>query len=85
MNVRAVACVLAALACAQLGGAQQGLDDIVTMINEKDKNVTCMDKTRLDWDKYTKEQKLEQELEKNRKDGFLAKKKFLDEVGELEY
>lgn len=39
----------------------------------------------MDWSKYTKEEKLEEQLEKNRKDGFLAKKRFLDEVIEREY
>ncbi len=39
----------------------------------------------MDWSKYTKEEKIEDELEKNRKDGYLAKKKFLEEVGEKEY
>jgi hypothetical protein len=33
-----------------------------------------MQKTRMDWDKYTKEEKLEDELELNRKDGYLVKK-----------
>jgi len=32
-----------------------------------------------------KEKKIEEELEKNRKDGYLVKKKFLDEVEEREY
>lgn len=44
-----------------------------------------MQKTRIDWDKYTKEEKLEAELEHNRKDGYLQKKQFLDIVGEREY
>ena len=39
----------------------------------------------MDWERHTKEQKLETELEKNRKDGFLAKKRFIDNVSELEY
>ena len=55
------------------------------MIGDKDKNVSCMDKSKIDWEKYTKEQKLEGEFEKNRKDGYLAKKRFLDDVNELEY
>ena len=55
------------------------------MIGDKDKNVTSIEKSKIDWDKYTKEQKLEGELEKNRKDGYLQKKKFLDNVSELEY
>ena len=54
-------------------------------IGEKEKNVTSIEKSKLDWDKYTKEQKMETELEKNRKDGFLAKKRFIDNVSELEY
>ena len=32
-----------------------------------------------------KVEKIEEELEKNRKDGYLVKKKFLDEVEEREY
>jgi hypothetical protein len=32
-----------------------------------------------------KEEKIEEELDKNRKDGFLAKKRFLDQVSEKEY
>lgn len=44
-----------------------------------------MQKSKHDWDKYTKEEKLERELEKNRKDGFLGKRKFLDGVIEKEY
>ena len=54
-------------------------------IGEKEKNVTSIEKSKLDWDKYTKEQKMETELENNRKDGFLAKKRFIDNVSELEY
>lgn len=44
-----------------------------------------MQKTRMDWDKYTKEEKIEDDLERNRKDGYLQKKMFLEEVGEKEY
>lgn len=44
-----------------------------------------MQKTRIDWDRHVKEKKIEEELEKNRKDGYLVKKKFLDEVEEREY
>ena len=69
----------------KLGGGNAGLDAIVSMIGEKDKNVTSIEKSKIDWDKYTKEQKLEADFEKNRKDGFLAKKRFIDNVSELEY
>lgn len=69
----------------KLGGACGGLDAIVSIIGEKEKNVTSIEKSKLDWDRHTKEQKLETELEANRKDGFLAKKRFIDNVSELEY
>ncbi len=47
--------------------------------------MNCIEKSKHDWKKYTKEEKLEQELEKNRKDGFLGKRKFLESVGEKEH
>ena len=50
----------------------------------KIKGRTCAD-GRKQRDKYTKDEKLEGEFEKNRKDGFLAKKRFIDSVSELEY
>jgi hypothetical protein len=39
----------------------------------------------MDWDKYTKEEKIEADLERNRKDGYLQKKMFLEGVGDKEY
>lgn len=69
----------------KLGGTCGALDDLVGLINEGGKNVNVVEKSKLDWTSYTKEQKLEGELEKNRKDGFLAKRKFLDQVTEVEY
>ena len=39
----------------------------------------------MDWDKYTKDEKLEDELEKNRKDGYLAKKAFLNQAQAMDY
>ena len=47
--------------------------------------MTSIEKSKLDWDKYTKDQKLEGEFEKNRKDGYLAKKRFIEDVSEMEY
>jgi len=41
------------------------------MIDNKDKNVNVFQKTKIDWKSYTKEQKMEEDLEKNRKDGYL--------------
>ena len=39
----------------------------------------------MDWKQYAKEERIEGDLEKNRKDGYLAKKKFLEGVQEVEY
>lgn len=69
----------------KLGGGCEALDSLVQQINDKDKNVNCMQKTRIDWDKHVKEENIGQELEKNRKDGYLVKKQFLDQVEEREY
>ena len=55
------------------------------MIDQKDKNVNALQKTKIDWDKHTKDNKLEAEFEKNRKDGYLVKKAFLDQAIETEY
>ena len=41
------------------------------MIDNEGKNINTISKTKLDWDKYTKENKLEADFEKNRKDGYL--------------
>ena len=61
------------------------LDGLVKQIVDKDKNINCMQKTRLDWDKYTHEEKIEADLEQNRKDGYLQKKQFLETVSDREY
>ena len=64
----------------KLGGQASELDSLVNMIDNKDKNINALTKTKIDWDKHTKEQKLEDELEKNRKDGYLAKQQFLNQA-----
>lgn len=50
------------------------------MIDNQDKNINAIQKTKMDWEKFTKEEKLEAELEKNRKDGYLQKKAFLEKA-----
>ena len=37
----------------KLGGACGALDQIVATIDEKEKNVSSIEKSKLDWDKYT--------------------------------
>jgi len=39
------------------------LDDLVGLINDGGKNVNVVEKSKIDWSKYTKDQKLEGELE----------------------
>jgi len=47
----------------RLGGKASELDSLVNMIDGKDKNVNVFEKTKIDWDKHTKDEKLEDELE----------------------
>ena len=68
-----------------MGGQAAGLDSLVTMIDNKDKNINALQKTKIDWDKHTKDQKLEGELEMNRKDGYLAKQQFLNQAMAVEH
>ena len=69
----------------KLGGQCDALDDLVGLITAENKNVNCIEKSKIDWGKYTKEEKIEEQLEQNRKDGYLAKKKFLEQVSDKEY
>lgn len=67
------------------GGQASGLDALVGMIDSKEKNINAYQKTRLDWDRHTKQHELEDELEKNRKGGgYLGKQRFLDQVAAVE-
>ena len=58
------------------------LDAIIEDIRKK-KNISTMDKSKKDWKIYVEEKQIEKELSHNRKDGFLGKKKFLDDANEL--
>jgi len=58
------------------------IDSIIQDIKEK-KNISTMDKSKKDWKAYVEEKQIEKELSQNRKDGFLGKKKFLDETNEI--
>ena len=62
--------------------SHNGIDSIIEDIKKK-KNISTMDKSKKDWKQYVEEKQIEKELSQNRKDGFLGKKKFLDETNEL--
>ena len=62
--------------------SHNSLDAIIEDIRKK-KNINTMDKSKKDWKAYVEEKQIEKELSHNRKDGFLGKKKFLDETNEL--
>ena len=62
--------------------SHNGIDSIIEDIRKK-KNISAMDKSKKDWKAYVEEKQIEKELSQNRKDGFLGKKKFLDETNEL--
>jgi hypothetical protein len=62
--------------------SHNNIDAIIEDIRKK-KNISTMDKSKKDWKAYVEEKQIEKELSHNRKDGFLGKKKFLDEANEL--
>ena len=62
--------------------SHHGIDSIIEDIKKK-RNISTMDKSKKDWKAYVEEKHIEKELSQNRKDGFLGKKKFLDETNEL--
>jgi len=62
--------------------SHNGIDSIIEDIRKK-KNISTMDKSKKDWKAYVEEKQIEKELSQNRKDGFLGRKKFLDETNEL--
>jgi len=62
--------------------SHNSIDAIIEEIRKK-KNISTMDKSKKDWKAYVEEKQIEKELSNNRKDGFLGKKKFLDETNEL--
>ena len=62
--------------------SHNSLDAIIEDIRKK-KNISTMDKSKKDSKAYVEEKQIEKELSHNRKDGFLGKKKFLDETNEL--
>jgi len=43
-----------------LGGKCEALDELVGLITAENKNVNCIEKSKIDWGKYTKEEKIEE-------------------------
>lgn len=63
---------------AKAGPAKQGSNVGALLDSLKGKKkITTMQKSTLDWGKYKKDEKLEAELDQQRKDGFLEKQAFL--------
>ena len=55
------------------------------MIDGKEKNINAYTKTKIDWERHTKENDLTDELEKNRKSGgYLAKQAFIEQAVGME-
>ena len=46
----------------------------------KKKEINIFDKTKVDWDKFVENKNLSKELDFQRKDGYLAKKRFIEET-----
>ncbi|OMJ70592.1 hypothetical protein SteCoe_31388 [Stentor coeruleus] len=63
--------------------AKPSLDQILSEA-KKPKSFNSLSKSTLDWEKYKEENKLEDTLSKNRKDGFIGKANFLLESKQRE-
>ncbi len=66
-----------------LKGKQSGLDSLVTQL-QGTRTINTIDKSKKDWDKYVTQNKLEKALEQNRKDGYIAKQKFIEDAERAE-
>ena len=57
-----------------------GLSSIMGVISEKKPKMGCLDKSKIDWDKFTDEQGIKEELNtyNKGKDGYVEKQMFLD-------
>ena len=55
------------------------LDSLVDQITTK-KEINIFDKTKVDWKKYVEKNNLSKDLDYTRKDGFLEKKRFIEET-----
>ena len=62
----------------------KGLDQIIDSL-EKKKDISVIDKTKKDWNVYVNEKKIEKDLSFHRKDGYLSKKRFLEESNQKAY
>lgn len=55
------------------------IDSIVNDISKK-KEINIFDKTKVDWEKFVDKNNLAKDLDYARKDGYLAKKRFIESV-----
>lgn len=53
-----------------------GVGSVLAMINKKPK-MSTLEKSRLDWMKYRQQEGIEDQLEQNKKDGYLERQDFL--------
>jgi hypothetical protein len=58
----------------------QYLAQVLKMISNKAKSINSVSKSKLDWGNFVSKEGIEKELERNRKDGYLEKRKFLAET-----
>ena len=58
-------------------GQKSNLDNLLDKLSGKNKNITTLKKTEVDWGKYKEKEGLEDELATYRKDGYIEKQGFL--------
>ena len=54
--------------------------ELINILNTKTKNINSVVKSKLDWKQFAEKEKIQKELNRNRKDGYLEKQNFILKV-----
>ena len=68
----------------KLKGSQDGLDKLVSIIDDKAKSISTLTKSKKDWNDYTEKQQMQADLKRKRMDGHISKTLFLEKAATSE-
>jgi hypothetical protein len=68
----------------KLKGCQDGLDKLVSIIDDKAKSISTLTKSKKDWNDYTEKQQIQADLKRKRMDGHISKTLFLEKAATSE-
>ena len=64
----------------KIKGSQDGLDKLVSIIDDKAKSISTLTKSKKDWNDYTEKQQIQADLKRKRMDGHISKTLFLEKA-----